>query len=252
MKKLISIALFSIVLSGCATTPDKSAVIDGADISALRTERAVVSYKLIDKRINYSEVLYRVLWLENKSSAQDFSGIWSADRDLTSYALERLRAQGLNAESIYQVADTKSIDAVNALETTIVRQNATTPHPNIAGAKLLPIPLYFVDLPADQAFTNLTAQLRGKGYRYMIEMTAMDLIGNGVGYGGVVVAAQPNVRVIDLQSNKVAWNANLAHTEMYQLGGDLKKLEVDNMAKTKEGLRAGIQKIDFANLWGLK
>ena len=251
MKKLFQLALLCAILAGCATTPNKIRALDGADISPLKTERVAVSYKLVDKRINYNEVLYRVLWLENKSSSQDFSGIWSADEDLTSYAMERLRAQGLKADSIYQAADGKSIDAANAVEAAIVRQNATTNHPNIAGAKLLPISLYFTDLPTERAFKDLAAQLRNKGYRYLIEMTAMDLTGNAIGYGGVVVAAQPNVRVIDLQLNKVVWSTNLGHSELYQLGGDLKKLEADDMAKTKGGLRAGIQKIDFSSLWGL-
>lgn len=251
MKKLLQLALLCAILGGCAIAPNKISAVEGADITPLKTERAAVSYTLVDKRINYNEVLYRVLWLENKSSSQDFSGIWSADQDLTGYAVERLRAQGLKADSIYQAVDGKTIDLVNAVETTIVRQNATTNHPNIQGAKLLPIPLYFVDLPTERAFTALTAQLRSKGYRYLIEMTAMDLAANAIGYGGVLVAVQPNVRVIDLLLNKVVWNTNLEYGELYQLGGDLKKLEIDDMAKTKEGLRAGIYKIDFSKLWGL-
>lgn len=251
MKRLFQLALLCAILAGCAAAPTKIAAVDGADIAPLKTERAAISYKLVDKRINYNEVLYRVLWLESKSSSQDFSGIWPADQDLTGYAVERLRAQGLKADSIYQAVDGKTIDLANAVESAIVRQNATTNHPNIQGAKLLPIALYFNDLPTESAFTGLAAQLRGKGYRYLIELTAMDIIGNAIGYGGVVVAARPNVRVIDLALNKVVWNANLGHSELYQLGGDLKKLEVDEMAKTKEGLRAGINKIDFSKLWGL-
>jgi hypothetical protein len=251
MKKLFQLALLCAVVAGCATAPNKIPAVEGADIGPLKTERAALSYKLVDKRINYNEVLYRVLWVENKASSQDFSGIWSADQDLTDYAVERLRAQGLKADSIYQAVDAKTIDQANAVETAIVRQNATTNHPSVKGAKLLPIPLYFTDLPTEREFTTLATQLRSKGYRYLIEMTAMGLTGNAIGYGGVIVAAEPNLRVIDLQLNKVVWNANVGHSELYQLGGDLKKLEVDDMAKTKEGLRAGIQKINFSNLWGL-
>lgn len=251
MIKLLLLTLLPLFLSGCASTPDRIATVDGADITPLKTERAVVSYKLVDKQINYHETLYRVLWLESKSSSQDFSGIWTADQDLSSYAAERLRMQGLNVDSIYHSIDAQSINAVNTVEAAITRRNATTSHPDIASVKLLPISLYFGDLPNERAFTDLAIQLRAKGYRYLIEMTAMDVTGNAIGYGGVTVIAQPNLRVIDLNSNKVVWNANLFHSELYQLGGDLKRLEADSMAKTKEGLRAGIQKIDFTSLLGL-
>lgn len=251
MKKLIQLVMMCAILAGCAVAPNKIAAVEGADIASLKTERVALSYKLVDKRINYKEILFRVLWVENKASSQEFSGIWSADPDLSGYAVERLRALGLKADSIYQAVDGDTINQANAVETAIVRENATTNHPSVKGAKLLPIALYFSDLPTERAFTTLATQLRSKGYRYLIEMTAMDVTGNAIGYGGVIVSAEPNVRVIDLQLNKVVWNANLGHGELYQLGGDLKKLEIDDMAKTKEGLRAGIQKIDFSSLWGL-
>lgn len=250
MKRLFQLVVTCLVLASCATAPDKVPSVAGADISPLKTEKMAVSYQLVDKRINYDEVLYRVLWLENKVASQDFSGVWSADQDLTNHVVERLRQQGLKAESIHQVLDAKTVEHAHAVEAAIFRRNAT-PHPSIRGAKLLPISLFFTELPAEPAFAELASQLRGKGYRYLVEMTAMNLFGSAQGLGNVIVGAESNMRVIDLHAGTVVWNAKLIPGELYALGGDLKKLEVDDMAKTKEGLRSGIQKIDFSSLWGL-
>lgn len=250
MKTLVQLTLACLMLAGCATAPDKIATVAGADISPLKTERAAVSYQLVDKRINYDEKLYRVLWLENKSSAQDFSGIWSADQDLSEYVVERLRQQGLKADSIYQAVDGNTIGLAKAAERAYVLQNATA-HPGNPATKLLPVPQFFTEMPTEPAFTGLATELRSKGYRYLVQLTAMNLIGSAQGMGIVVVGAETNVRVIDLQANKVVWNAKAFPGELYHLGGDIKQLEVDGMARTKQGLRTGIQKMDFSGLWGL-
>ncbi|GGY84044.1 hypothetical protein ACFFTM_05615 [Pseudoduganella plicata] len=253
MKKISLLLIIACaVLAGCASAPSAVPAIDGADISTIKSERIAVNYKVVSKQVNYIETLYRVLWLETKTSRQDFSGLWSADEDMTRYAVEALRAQGFNADSVHGAIPAPQLTAANSFLIGRAQADAQISHPEIAGTKLLPIPLYFGTWPKDAALETATGALRQKGYRYLVDMTAMDLYGNAAGYGMVIVTAQPNVRVVDLTTGKVVWNSNLNHMEVFQLGGDLKKLEENDLAKLKEGMKAGIAKLNFQALWGVK
>jgi len=118
-------------------------------------------------------------------------------------------------------------------------------------AILFPPDNFFVKVPTDESSKKFFAELKEKGYRYYLQITAVGVYGNAIGYGMVTVGATPMARLVDLQQNKVVWSQRVVHQEVYQLGGELKKLEVDSMQKTKDGLVAGINKIDFLALWGI-
>lgn len=249
MKRTL-IAALAFILAGCAAAPPIKPVA-GANIDALKTEKIAVSYHLVGKQINYSEVLYRVLWLENTSSTQDFSGVWTADQDMTEYVAARIKSQGFHAESVFHLANADTVNAENRSMALKVRQNATKLQATKAAAKVIPPTIFFEETPDAPEFAALADALRDKGYRYLAEFTAMDLVASAPGYGLVIVAAAPNLRIVDLQSNKVVWTQNLYHYSNNQLGGDLKKLEENGMGKTKAALKEGIDKFDFIGLWGV-
>jgi hypothetical protein len=195
--------------------------------------------------------LYRVVWLETKTSTQDFSGIWNPDEHLSASAAAKLRQQGFTASSIYDALDANAITSENQTWSALLVANATRPHPTIASAKLIPTREFFLDSQATTTLRPLTALLREKGFRYLVQMSAMDINGNAPGYGMVVVGADPMIQVVDLNTGKIIWAGPTFQSELYQLGGDLKALEIDGMKKTKEGLAAGIAKINFEDMWGL-
>lgn len=247
MQKLFLCLVLALSLAGCAGTPETLPSLNGASLAALRTEKVAVSYSLVSKKINYRETLYRGLWLEYKSASQDFSGVWSADRDLTSFTIPGLRREGINATSAYELVDAAIVQAANEEFGARVRKDAVTPHPEIKGTRMLPNPNYFANPVDSMEMLALIAHLKAQGCRYLLQLTAMDVYGTAIGLGGVVVMAQPNVRVIDLDSGKVVWSANYAHSELYQLGGELRKLEADDMALTRAGLQAGIAKLTIGS-----
>lgn len=246
MKKLFAGLLVLSLIQGCAAPLPKIAALHGESLAPMRSEKVAVSYSLAQKRINYLETLYRGLYLETKTSSQDFSGVWAADRDLTDYTLPVLRAQGIDAISVYEIVDAGVVNAANDELGTRVLKDATTEHPEIKGTKLLPNPDYFTTASDAPEVRALYASLKAKGFRYLIQLMSMDIYGNAIGYGAVVVSAQPNVRIVDLQSEKIVWAANYSYSKLYQLGGDLRKLEENSMAKTKEALREGISRSPFA------
>ncbi|MEC5387937.1 hypothetical protein VVD49_19545 [Uliginosibacterium sp. H3] len=249
MKTLSLYLLALLFLSGCAIGPTEA---EREAIKPVRSAKIAVNYSLAAKRINYTETLYRVLWLETKTSSQDFSGIWSPDQEITTHVTTTLRKQNFGADSVYEVVSPSVIEAANRRTTRDVTNNASGAHPQIAGTKLIPYEAFFKKAPTSAEFLALAEDLKKKNYRYFLELTAMDLYGTAIGYGMVTVAANPHARVIDLQTNEVIWSQQLSHQELYQLGGDLKKLEENSMSKTKEGVGAGIGRWDFMSLWNFK
>jgi hypothetical protein len=252
MKRMFVAALACVILAGCAMTRAPISPVGGASVAPLAREKIAVSYQLVDKRISYSEVLFRPLWLDERASAQDFSGIWQADRDLTDHAVERMREQGFLADSVYAVASPSAIEANNRQTAALARRGLPS---SPKGKKILirtPPVVFFEETPSSAAFKNLAGQLRSKGYSYLAELTSMHLAASAPGYGLVIVAAAPNLRFIDLQTGRVIWTSNLSYGEASQLGGDFRKLEENNMQGLKNALRAGMAKVDFVGLLGVK
>lgn len=240
-----------LVLVGCASAPPAQKNVDGADISPLASEHIAVSYHVIHPQINYVETLYRVFWLETKASTQNFSGIWMPDRDMSEFAVERMRAQGFKAESVYTLASAPAISAANQEVGNAAKEKAALPHPQLPKVKLLPADIFFTAPPSAAEFSALANELRAKGYRYLAQLTSMDLSADAPGYGLIIVTSMPNLRVVDLHTNKVVWAKNVQHGEPYQLGGNFMHLEKDGMAKLKEGMKLGIAKLDFAQQFGV-
>jgi hypothetical protein len=255
MSKVI-FALFSLwlsaIVSGCATHPPLTD--DARDaLRQVRSERVAVNYFLVRKQINYQEVLYRVLWLETKSSTRDFSGIWSADEDLTGLVVDGLANQGFKAESIYaSLSSRDNIVKYNERRAAHISSHAIALDPKNPEVKIIPTPSFFVGPIDDKGSDEIYSELKSKGFRYSLEIAAMDLYANAPGYGLVIVQGAPNISIVDLASKKVVWSKQLFHQQNYQLGGDLTLLEIDGMKKAKEGLKAGLEKWNYNEIFSVQ
>ncbi|MDM0078900.1 hypothetical protein QTH90_31155 [Variovorax sp. J2P1-59] len=246
------IFIFTAVLAGCATQ-NIGKPIGGADITPLRTKKIAVSYQFVHKRINYSETLYRVFWLEYVNSTQDFGGIWPADKDMSELVAKRLRDQGFQADSIYVVAQPEKIVAEQkSLAAKVLQHEMETKGKTAkpAGSQVILPEKLFEGPPSAPEYFSLADELSGKGFGYLAEFTAVDLQGAAPGYGTVGVFSYPTLRIVDLRTNKVVWVQNVRHWDVAQLGGDLRKLEEDGMRRTKDGMRASMSKLDFLAMWG--
>jgi len=244
-----------LALTGCGSAP--LAPETAASLAPLRDARIAVSYDLINKELTSNETLYRVVYLTFNSSKQDFSGLWSADEDMSGYFVDSLHAQSLHAESVYALAPPVVIASANAVHSRRVVENIVDKNPEVfeapaPGLKVLPLRPFFETWPADPEFAALADALQAKGVRYLLQLTALNLQGLAPGYGMVVVRAFPNARVLDLAQHRVLWTGYRMQSDLFQLGGDLKALEINGMAKTKEGMANGAKKIDFASAWQLK
>lgn len=244
MKKLFLLLVVVIgfgFLAGCATQGVNQ--LSAEDSGKLKRSKVATSYLMVTKRVNYIETLYRVLWLETKGSSMDISGIWQPDDELGALVNNNLKAMSIDAQNVRTVVSDKSIiDAYQKDLREEYLKNAKTDHPNVPGTKLPPEIAFFQGYPTSKDFTALSDALKKVGVKYLFEYTSSDLYGNAPGYGLVAVVAMSHVRVLDLDAKKVVWVAPFHTSEVYQLGGNLKKLEENNLQKLKEGVVTGINK----------
>lgn len=240
MKNIFILAI-TFFVGACASnqtnrvSPDQS--------SDLRASKIVVNSFVVEKKINYIETLYRVLWLETKSSSMEFGGIWNPDEEFSDLVSGSLRDLNMESDSLYSIVNAQIINDYRAALKADYLSNSSGNHPQIKGAKLAPNLEYSKKYPELREFESVRNDLIALGYNYFFEYLGSDVYGNAPGYGMVVVTMPSQLRIIDLQNKTVLWTHITFTHEVYQMGGNLKKLEENNLLKLKEALDIGIKEV---------
>lgn len=237
-----------LVLAGCAAPP--VAPVKGNSLAPLKSARIAVSYLFVKKNFNTTELFYRT------ADGGDFSAAWpAADKDAAAELTADLRARGFNAESDFAITPALAEKANLAWGRECIDESVDTNPMSIDRMpglhRELPLPRFFLQKPESRPYQDLQDALKGAGFRYLFQVTAMDLNAKAVGYGMVTVSTTPNARVIDLQTGEVIWSTFFYQSDLQQLGGDLSKLMSNDMEKTRSAVKSGLAKQDFPKLWGL-
>ncbi|MGE0407947.1 MAG: hypothetical protein AB7P23_01645 [Amphiplicatus sp.] len=99
--------LAAIWLAGCAT-----AQLSPEAKMGLKRGGVAAAFYVEGKKIQYDEMVYRVLWNENRSQDSVFEGSWDVDKDVSGTFAAGLKQAGLSAKPIDAVlADRKLYDA---------------------------------------------------------------------------------------------------------------------------------------------
>lgn len=94
------LALFSILLmlAGCAAGPEP---MPPETSDQFRISNIAIAYSYPDKAINYSEDVYKVLWIEKRGNGVSFEGLWDIDKDLSAFYNQKMTNLGLNTTSVF-------------------------------------------------------------------------------------------------------------------------------------------------------
>lgn len=224
----------AVVFFACAVAYGDEYRLDG-----IPNECIAVSYKSTQNKIFYSEILYRVLWLETKRTEKDFSGVWDADQDLLNWIVDSLSAHGfLGAKRIY---DLSSLEVINAYHLERVKKVEFLTEKSEKDQKQYN--LAFNEKEVSLTFQAIASDLLSKQCNYLLEFSANGI--NGFAVSRVTVSVKPNMRLVDVKSGDVLWSSRVSFGDQFRSGGDLTILEENNMEKTKEGLRNGISRFNF-------
>lgn len=99
MKRLFTLLLVVSLAAGCATAPKLSSEI----ASEMSRSNIAAAFYLEGKKINYNEMVYKVLWNETRSQESVFEGSWDVDRDVTATFSDSLHSIGLDSRSMFDV-----------------------------------------------------------------------------------------------------------------------------------------------------
>lgn len=240
--KLISVGILTSLIA-CGGGP-KMAVIDEDRLAKVQTGKISTHYHLVSKKVNYLETLFRGLWLETKTSSMDISGLWNPDSAYATLVDQEFAKLNLaNSQLVNSVADQTLIEAYQSALAKDYLANSAGEHPEIPGTYMPPLASYIQKYPSVAEFEPVRQQLLEHGVDYYFEYLGTDIYGNAVGYGMVVVSMPSQMRLIDLKTKEVIWSDLSWTHEVYQLGGDLKKLEENNLKILKEGLEIGVKEL---------
>lgn len=97
--KRITALLTVVALAGCAATPKLSPEIAGE----LATSSVAAAFYLEGKKINYNEMVYKVLWNETRAQESVFEGSWDVDTEVTDTFSDSLVSIGLSSRPIFEL-----------------------------------------------------------------------------------------------------------------------------------------------------
>jgi len=201
---------FAVVLSGCAATALQPEV-----ASSIRQNKVAVAAYVEDKKINYSEMVYKVLWNETHSQTAAFEGLWDVDRDLTDLLTEELRQVGVDGYPVTSVlVDEDYGKFVEAIRTA----------QNQEGRK--------VPVALSEEIRN---ELYSSGFKYLILLRSSGL---HVQTTSMFSMAQLNMPVFlivsDLESNSEKYNESFWLMRNIDFEESVREIEDDNLAQVRE------------------
>lgn len=238
--QIITILVALAITVGCVTSPVPVPI--SPDVTRFRQSSSAVAFIFPQKRIFYSEQLYRVFWLANNYSSVEISGLWRPENDIADMIARSLNAGGIRSTSLHglldaaQVGDYYSQAEANYMENASQRSSVD---PALVDG---PAEAYFHKTPSYDAFAQIMPALQSRQVDYLVEVSAPDFMAKAFGFGMVSIQMNSNIRIIEVPSGKIIWTGFITPTEVYQLGGDLHQLEKDNLRLLKEAINAGIAK----------
>ena len=221
LQNLLALAVL-LAVSGCATV----APMDQSSLDDMRASNVAVALSYPEKKINYDELVYKVLWNETRSATVSFKGVWDIDLDLSSQFAEQFRNKNLKAVSVAEVLD----DA----EYAHFSETMAAYHPARQSE----------DFTVDE---QVRTALLDKGIEYLIAMRCVNLHVQAFSMGmDPVVQLIYRMNVVNLRTNKVQYSVASGLVARPDVEKSAREIEADGLAKLRaavsESLRVSFEK----------
>lgn len=202
------------MFAGCATAPLRQ------DVSQeMRTCKTAVAYAQLEKKINYNELVYKVLWNESRTQDASFEGMWDIDHDLSQYMVPRVTKLGLHPISIYDVAPQNEINAL---------------HDNLKGLRTAEG--YMISEKKLQLDDSLRKTLMKKGIDYLITVDS-DYVYIYSQLGVKQGSARTGLRIIDIRTNEQQYFSVFPVAGNFKVEKSAREIENNDLAGFKHMMK---------------
>lgn len=99
MNRILAVFALLGLVTGCVSTP----VLDADVADDLASSGVAAAFYMEGKKIQYNEMVYKVLWNETRNQESVFEGAWDIDREVTGTFSDSLAGIGLSSRPIYEV-----------------------------------------------------------------------------------------------------------------------------------------------------
>lgn len=214
ISKLCLLFCTLVIFSGCATAPLRQ------DVSQdMRTCKTAVAYAQLEKKINYNELVYKVLWNENRTQDASFDGLWDIDYDLSQYMAPRIAKLGLNTISIYDVVPAKEMSAL---------------HDNLKSLRT--VEGYMISEKKLVLDDSLRKNLRKKGIDYLITVDS-DYVYIYTQIGVKSGSARTGLRIVDIRTNEQQYFSVFPVAGNFKVEENAREIENNDLAGFKHMMK---------------
>lgn len=223
MLRLIAVVFSLVVLSGCATStlaPDVASRIENGKL-------ATAAY-VVDKKVTYNELVYKVLWNETRTQEAVFEGFWDIDQDYTGKLTAAASSQNLNVEPAASVV---SSEAYEEFEKSLFK----SPQLDSDGA---PVGLNLTE--------KFRTELTESGYEYLMALRSPGIFVQANAITDIANLTIPSaIYVLNLSDNKIVHISDFPIQGFPEFEESVRELEDNGLLlireATEERLDKGLQ-----------
>ncbi|MDF0750709.1 hypothetical protein NLU14_10760 [Marinobacter sp. 71-i] len=223
MLRLLTVVFSLVVLSGCATpslTPDIASGIENGKL-------ATAAY-VVDKKVTYNEMVYKVLWNETRTQEAVFEGFWDIDQEYTDKLTAAASSQNLNAEPAASVVSPESYEE---FEKSVFK----SPQLDSEGA---PVGLNLTE--------KFRTELTQAGYEYLMALRSSGIFVQSNAITDTAILTIPSaIFVVDLSEDKIVHVSDFPIQGFPEFEESVRELEDNGLIlireATKERLDEGLQ-----------
>ncbi|ROT96145.1 hypothetical protein EB809_17115 [Marinobacter sp. R17] len=233
MFRSLLIVICSVAFAGCASTlPQETS-------TGIKQGKVVSAAVMLDKKIQYNEMVYKVLYNETRTQEAVFGGFWDVDKDHTKLLTSALQALHVNVDSVSQaLPESEYNDLYERLE------NSYTDNPQ--------------EDPATPFELNETTRSRllDEGYQYLVLFRTSFIMVDATSITSSATLKLPStITIIDLVSNGEDYNGSFLPVFYADYDESVRELEDDNLAliksATQQRLEEGLRH-EFSNMLSIE
>jgi hypothetical protein len=200
LTRIFTVLALLFTLTACASTPALRPEVG----ARLKVGKVAAAVYIEEKTINYEELVYKVMWNENRRQEVTFGSLWDIDRDLSEKLAKEMKGIGLSA-----VAANKILPDIDfkVLSDALAATHASRSIPATTNTLEKPLELS----------SDMREQLRQAGIDYLIAMRSpcIRVMTGSFSFGHVAIMVPSTLIVYDVTRAREEFRG------FFGLGGNL-------------------------------